>query len=433
MYKEDVVGKLAKTGAYLIDKTAISAVDTLENIFVDMPTQLAAGANKMLYGGLAGVAKLSGLEDVKAKMLEEGNKSSDAMMKIAQKNIVRDLAQEEKLDNLAAKNTYITDPNNSLAVGVANGVGQIGGQLLSGNVLGSIGIAPNLTPFAGTGKLSAIANGAVNMLPTAGANAFASGTNEAYDGNNLGAALAYGTGSGLLESGIEAISGGIGGTASEKVVSRLLDKKKIGGKVTRKVAGYIGDKLVDALGEGAEEVASELLNPLLQKATYNKDLDLLDTYKNEVPKNVGKAFTESFLSTLIFNAGKDSISKSTDTKTTDTINNFTDGTQYEMKSPDKTVREVEVDSLLSRLFTVSKEGIINNVDNYKEKHIIPKIEDSIATNINENKQVSVTSNINSLLNNNNGIITKKELENIVENINSKVTNKDHKIIIEYKT
>ena len=65
----------------------------------------------------------------------------------------------------------------------------------------------------------------------------------------------YGTGSGALEAGIEAASGGIGGTLAGTAFGKQL-AKTTGGKIA-----------TTFLGEGLEEVASDITDPLLKKAT----------------------------------------------------------------------------------------------------------------------------------------------------------------------
>ena len=65
----------------------------------------------------------------------------------------------------------------------------------------------------------------------------------------------YGTGSGALEAGIEAASGGIGGTLAGTAFGKQL-ANTTGGKIA-----------TTFLGEGLEEVASDITDPLLKKAT----------------------------------------------------------------------------------------------------------------------------------------------------------------------
>ena len=75
------------------------------------------------------------------------------------------------------------------------------------------------------------------------------------NGTASGKEWLYGTASGAMEAGIEAVSGGIGGTAAGKVLGKEL-AKTTGGKIA-----------TSFIGEGLEEVASDILNPALQRAT----------------------------------------------------------------------------------------------------------------------------------------------------------------------
>ena len=65
----------------------------------------------------------------------------------------------------------------------------------------------------------------------------------------------YGAGSGALETGIEMLTGGIGGTKLAQGVTKNLAKT---------TAGKVG---MNIIGEGLEEVASDIANPFLKRAT----------------------------------------------------------------------------------------------------------------------------------------------------------------------
>ena len=75
------------------------------------------------------------------------------------------------------------------------------------------------------------------------------------NGTASGKEWLYGTASGAMEAGIEAVSGGIGGISAGKVLGKEL-AKTTGGKIA-----------TSFIGEGLEEVASDILNPALQRAT----------------------------------------------------------------------------------------------------------------------------------------------------------------------
>ncbi|NCA68016.1 MAG: hypothetical protein EOM87_08135, partial [Clostridia bacterium] len=127
---------------------------------------------------------------------------------------------------------------------------------------------PNVV-FAGIGAVTEAVGGMALPALTGGASIAVLGASAA--GQGIGQAVqktgelgfkeaAYGIGSGLLEAGIEKLSGGIGGLGKG-----FLDKgfsKVIKNKLIRSMAG-----------EGLEEVASTLIDPLLQRVTYNPDAE----------------------------------------------------------------------------------------------------------------------------------------------------------------
>ena len=84
---------------------------------------------------------------------------------------------------------------------------------------------------------------------------------------------AYGTLSGGAEAGIEKLSGGIGGTKLAKGVGAKL------GKTT------LGKLAVNAAGEGAEEVFSDILDPYLRKIT-----GMSDTVEQPTLGELGRTF-----------------------------------------------------------------------------------------------------------------------------------------------
>lgn len=99
-------------------------------------------------------------------------------------------------------------------------------------------------------------------------------------GATMNQAVAYGALSGTMEGLVEAISGGIGGYASEtgkKVIGKVLGKETID-KIAKNAIGKYGIKLlergVDVFGEGAEEVVSTLIDPFLKRLTYDEWAEL---------------------------------------------------------------------------------------------------------------------------------------------------------------
>ena len=100
--------------------------------------------------------------------------------------------------------------------------------------------------------------------------AFGGGTAEALEqGATLNDATSYGFLSGAAETAIESISGGIGGIGkglAEKALTKAAPK--VMAKLsTNKIISFAGK----AIGEGLEEVGSELLNPYLKRITFDPD------------------------------------------------------------------------------------------------------------------------------------------------------------------
>lgn len=131
---------------------------------------------------------------------------------------------------------------------VVQGVGSMLPSILTGNVLGA-GIATAQT----------------------GAKAFGGGVEQAYrEGATRGQATGYGLGNAAVETATEWITGGIPGVKSKWLsgIDKLAEKgiNKVSNEVTKSLikAGY------QIIGEGFEEGLAEILNPLVQNATYSK-------------------------------------------------------------------------------------------------------------------------------------------------------------------
>lgn len=108
-------------------------------------------------------------------------------------------------------------------------------------------------------------------------------------------ALAYGTISGLVETGIELLSGGIGGVGKGVL-------QKVAPNVTTSIAKNATTKvLINMAGEGLEEMASEVLNPLM-KSIY--DNQALEEYQDEeFVSNVLKAGALGTLTSAVLIGG----------------------------------------------------------------------------------------------------------------------------------
>ncbi len=154
----------------------------------------------------------------------------------------------------------------------------------------------------GKGLLNA-ANTASRMFSTSplGAygifgNAAGGAYNQAMDaGADSQKALAYATTSGTLETGVEMASGG----AAQKLLNIPAVGKinNITENITNPFLRGTANVVGDVLGEGGEEVITALLDPYIQKATYNPNAGF--TSWSEAMTDAGNAFVESILPTLL--------------------------------------------------------------------------------------------------------------------------------------
>lgn len=134
----------------------------------------------------------------------------------------------------------------------------------------AIGILTGGTSLAGTaasaGAKAATIGAKIAQTGTFVASAMGNASESALqDGANYDQALGYGALSGVTEGVIESISGGIGGTKMGTVLGKQIAKKT-------------GTKLATTfIGEGLEEVASDLINPLYQRITGVNEEAKVDT------------------------------------------------------------------------------------------------------------------------------------------------------------
>lgn len=141
-----------------------------------------------------------------------------------------------------------------------SGVGQTIAQMLPaigvGSAISAGGSALNAAQAASRG-----ANAGRAIM---GAQAAGNAASEAYrEGADTNQALAYGVTSGLLETTIESIAGGIPG----------LGRGKIGEITDALMANPIVSRALDIAGEGGEEALSTALTPYLQRAIYDPDAE----------------------------------------------------------------------------------------------------------------------------------------------------------------
>lgn len=172
---------------------------------------------------------------------------------------------------------------------VASGVG---GMLPSVAAATAITLA---TGGAGAGAgASMLAQGVGTTLFGLGAAGQATSETVKETGELGGKEWLYGVGSGALETGIELASGGIGGSQVGKV---------FGKKLAKSTAGKIASTVV---GEGLEEVASDVANPLLRRAT-GLDKSLAEAYKDVDAESLLRTFAVGGLTGAVMGGGSTAI------------------------------------------------------------------------------------------------------------------------------
>lgn len=181
--------------------------------------------------------------------------------------VKRDWTQELYMDKLreGTKGSFLND-------------GKFGNMVQSsmfglGNMLPSLAL--NAVPYVG-GALST----ASFMVNAAGG----STERALQEGATRGNALLYGTLSGISEGAIEKISGGIGGVG--KGIVQSVGKNAGKSAVAKGVLGTAKKYTGRMIGEGLEEVASDVIDPLL-RATYTGNVDYSDMTAGSLAETFG--------------------------------------------------------------------------------------------------------------------------------------------------
>lgn len=140
------------------------------------------------------------------------------------------------------------------------GVEQTIAQMLPGiGAARAVSAAGNALNAAQAAQRGANAGRAIFGLQAAGQSA----QQAKEEGATTNEALAYGAASGLLESAIEGIAGGI----------PALGKGRLNDVVSAVTKNPVLNRAVDIAGEGAEEALSTAVTPYLQRAMYNPDAE----------------------------------------------------------------------------------------------------------------------------------------------------------------
>ena len=198
---------------------------------------------------------------------EEARKRLEQLAKRAEQSsgIYQD-AREQERKNIAGVEKRLSDLSNSLSASAEKDIAQAKEGLgKAGQFAVDLGVAG--TQMAGDALLAAVTGG--SALPLVAARSAGAAAQEAEkSGASFGRQLAYAVGSGALSAATEKLSN-VAAPFRKMFGAGVLDQalEKAAGKLGQTAAGKIA---LSALGEGGEEIAEDVLQPLLQRITYDK-------------------------------------------------------------------------------------------------------------------------------------------------------------------
>lgn len=223
------------------------------------------------YAGLSGLTSLGGLapNPVSEWALEQGQAFLD-------NSVTRDWEKsiEERYNPTDAEKRVL---------GIGKSVAQMLPAIGVSKVVGAAQAAPKAVSAA-KGLLTGERVGQALFGLQAAGNAASQAKQE---GASLGQSVAYGAASGLTESLIERVSGGIPG----------LGKGALDDVAARVASNPIVRNAVDILGEGGEEAVSAVLDPYLRRAMYDPDA------KNATPQEIAEAAVTGAIAAGVLKGG----------------------------------------------------------------------------------------------------------------------------------
>jgi len=215
----------------------------------------AEGAADLALYGLSGASKLAGNELLSTSFREAAQqRSTDKALKTASQTY---------------RPTTVTKKG-GLAETLASGVGQVGA------IVGGSRALPT--------KLASVKAGKLTLPTTSLITGAGSGMSQAFErGASTPEAALYGAGKGTVEGITEGLFGGLGKTFNKLTGGAALDDAVVGRltkNITNKFTKNLASVGIKSAGEGVEEVLSSIMDPLLQKATFEQNVDLKELYKN---------------------------------------------------------------------------------------------------------------------------------------------------------
>lgn len=223
------------------------------------------------YAGLSGLTSLGGLapNPVSEWALEQGQAFLD-------NSVTRDWEK-------SIEERYKPTETEQTVTGIGQSVAQMLPAIGVSKVVGAAQAAPKAVSAA-KGLLTGERAGQALFGLQAAGNAASQAKQE---GASLGQSVAYGAASGLTESLIERVSGGIPG----------LGKGVLDDVAARVASNPIVRNAVDILGEGGEEAVSAVLDPYLRRAMYDPDA------KNATPQEIAEAAVTGAIAAGVLKGG----------------------------------------------------------------------------------------------------------------------------------
>lgn len=239
-------------------KTGESVIDTANDLSDAVNNFASYGAIKTIYG-----------KNKADKWLKKEQKNQEQFLKRNLVNDFENLTGWSKEKNKWEKDSLINSEN--LGGQVVQGIGGMVPALVAGQYAG---LTPNLTSLqglSGAAKAKAIAGNIgqtyLSQLPSnaiLSASSYGGGLEEALnDGATRGQARKYGLANTAIEQGTEMLTGGVPGLEGKGGLDSLIEPL-----VNRNTNGYLNALLkagYGAAGEGLEEYASTMLEPLAKK------------------------------------------------------------------------------------------------------------------------------------------------------------------------
>lgn len=240
------------------------AVDTLKGVTAD---SVKSGVEHGIQNTIAGTNQ--GLASTLSNLGRGGLTEGAPYMSVAEKlGVVNpgtqtNLMQQQKSGMEQLQRALATN-----AQAKSQQISQKYGNLSTGEQFVSDMVA-NIIPMGGAIAGGAIAGPAGAMLPMYNYAKGLSVSQALNDGAGYDQAQAYGIGKGALETGTELLTRGVAGLPGAVKLGQ-----KVAGKIADPTLKKVGSALADVAGEGAEEALAEIVDPFLQRATYNQDAEI---------------------------------------------------------------------------------------------------------------------------------------------------------------